>query len=337
MGLANKITEAALGCRDTDMIEQLKVGDGNWENEALMFIKPEVFALKDESSIEKVVQYMLDCLKKFDAKVDGICAVGGSFLGKNDVMSSHYGYINTVSNSASKALDDGFRKKIEEAFKLEPGKYEVLGGHEFLKKYKGETPETLDKLWFEEKSVKLRSGLYVRHVRKDSVDTVLVNGFHPNQLFHFTNPSHKTVLLLIHSNTSWWKLKNEMIGATFPEKAVPESMRGMLYANAKEYGFDSSITIANNCVHLSAGPFEGMAEIANFFGKIIKLDVSKQQPILLKKMMSSGITLDDALKSLDNPPIEYNGRSTDLFTATEDTDSDKAISVFKETVLKGKQ
>jgi hypothetical protein len=334
--IANKIVEAALGCKSTKMIQLPKIGEGAWINEALMFIKPEVFMLGDKASMEKVVQYMLDCLKKFNAKVEGICAVGGSFLGKNNVMSRHYGYINVVSNSASRTLDDGFRKKIEEAFKLGPGKYEVLGGHEFLKKYKTETPETLDKLWFEEKSVKLRSGFYVRHVKKDGVDIALVNGFHPNQLFHFTNPSHKTVLLLIHSNTSWWKLKNEMIGATFPEKAVPESMRGMLYANAKKYGFDS-ITIANNCVHLSAGPFEGMAEIANFFSKIIMLDVRKQQPLLLKKMGSSGINLDDALKSLDNPPIEYDGRSTDLFTATEDADSDKAISIFKDTVLKGKQ
>ena len=93
------------------------------------------------------------------------------------------------------------------------------------------------------------------------------------------------------------------------------------------------MTVANNCVHLSAGPFEGMAEIANFFGKIKKIDIQIEQPILFKRMISLGLTPADALKSISNPQIQYNGKATDLFTATEDTDTDRAISVFKETVL----
>ena len=235
--LTNKIVEAALGCKNSRMIKPAKIGEGPWANEALLFIKPEVFMLGDRASMEKVVQYVLDSLAKFDAKVDGIYAVSGNFLGKNNIMSKHYGYINTVSNSASKILEEDFRKRIEETFGLTRGKYSVLGGHEFLQKYPAETPDSLDVLWFKEKSIKLRSGFYIRHLKMDGADIVLVNGFHPKQLSHFTDPYHRIVLMVIHSNTPWSRLKNEMIGHTFPEKAVPNSIRGELYANAKAYGF----------------------------------------------------------------------------------------------------
>jgi nucleoside diphosphate kinase len=331
--LADRITETAFNCKNVDMIAPARIGEGDWMNELLFFMKPEVFLLKNESDTKTVIQLMLDSLAKFDARIDGIYAINGSFLEKSNIMSKHYGFINIISNSASKSTDADAMRKIEETFGLSHGTYEILGGHEYLKKYRNETPNSLDVVWLKEKSVKLRSGFYIRHFKKDGTDTILVNGFHPRQLAHFTDSSHRIVLMLIHSNTSWSVLKNKMIGATFPEDAAPESIRGTLYKNAKKYGFDS-ITVANNCVHLSAGPFEGMAEIANFLGKITNMDIEKQQPILFKRMLSSGIPYTKAIKALENPAIEYNGKRTDLFTATEDTDSDKAISIFKDTVLK---
>ena len=126
-----------------------------------------------------------------------------------------------------------------------------------------------------------------RATRKNGEDFILVNGFHPAQLFHFTNETHRIVLVLVHSDTPWGTLRNEMVGATFPEKAVPNSIRGTLYANPNDYGLES-VSIANNGVHLSAGPFEGLFEIRNFFGHILDLDVEKQPPLILKKMLAAG-------------------------------------------------
>lgn len=324
--LAGEITERTLRCEDVDVLQDLDIGGSGWRNELLLFIKPEVFLLKDRENVRKTVGIMLDNLKKFEVKIDGVYAVNGRVLGKNNIMSRHYGYINTVSNSASKIVDEETRKRIGEMFSL-TGDFDIVGGHEYLQRYPGETVDTLDAEWFREKSLRVRSGFYVRLLKKDGKDVVLVNGFNPKQLSYFTDPTHRIVLMLLHSNASWSDLRNVMVGGTYPEKAVPESIRGILYANAKALGF-GEVTIANNCVHLSAGPFEGMFEIVNFFGKIAELDIKKQWPLALRYMLASGIGYEDAIKALDNPKVEKDGKTVDLFTATEDMDTDKAIPVF---------
>lgn len=330
--IAGRITDVALRCTGVDVIDKAKIGDGNWENELLFFIKPEVFLLKGKQQIKNTVSLLLGTLNKFNARVDGIYAVNGTALGKHGIMSNHYGFINVMSNSASKAADEQSRAEIGRVFNLIPSQFEILGGHEYLNRYRDINIDELDRMWFAEKSVKIRSGFYVRLIKKDGNNIVLVNGFHPKQLSYFTDPEHTIVLMLLHSNTRWSELKNGMVGATFPDKAAPESMRGVLYARAREFGFEE-VTIANNCVHLSAGPFEAMSEIVNFFGKLAGVDIRESHPNALKKMLKQGISYEDGVSALDNPRFEYNGKQTDLFSSTEEMDTDRAISVFRERVL----
>ena len=326
--LAHKITEIALNCDTVEVLQPARIGEGQWHNELVLFTKPEVFLVSKNDQSEKIVNLVLNKIREFDAQVEGITVVGGRVLEEMEIMSRHYGFINVLSRSASKMLNADDKRKIEDALGASVSGYDILGGHEYLKQYPQETGSDLDRLWFGEKSAKIRSGFYVRSVKKDGRNIVLVNGFHPEQLSHFTDPSHKIVLMLLHSNTDWSTLKNEMVGATFPEKAAPGSMRGTLYAHAKEYGFES-VSIANNAVHLSAGPFEGMFEIVNFFGKIMGLDLQTQPPLTLRRMLEAGIDYDHAVKALDNPPIMRSGKSVDLFTATEDMNTDEAIALYK--------
>ena len=327
--LSGRIVSTAMKCTDVDMIELARFGEGNYSNELIFFIKPEIFMLKETDAV-KSVGLILSKLKEFNVDIAGMYAVNGSALDRHNIMARHYGFINVMSNSASKVVDAESRKRISEAYSL--GDFAIMGGHEYLKAYSSENPDSLDKLWFEDKSVKIRSGFYVRHIKKDGKDIILVNGFHPKQLAYFTDPTHRIVLMLLHSNAAWARLKNGMVGATFPDKADPASMRGTFFREARSYGFES-VTIANNCVHLSAGPFEGMFEIFNFFGKITSADLrGSSQPLLLKKMIASGIGKDKALTALDNPKFELAGKQTDLFSATEDKDTADAISIFSGNV-----
>lgn len=327
--LSSRIVSAAMNCTDVEIINEARFGEGDYSNELIFFIKPEIFLLNRAASV-KSVGMILSKLSEFKADIAGIYAISGSALDKHNIMAKHYGFINVMSTSASKIVDDQSREKISQAYNL--GEFAIMGGHEYLKAYPSETPDGLDRLWFEDKSVKIRSGFYVRHIKKDGRDIVLVNGFHPKQLAYFTDPTHRIVLMLLHSNSAWGRLKNGMVGATFPDKAEPESMRGTFFRDAKAYGFES-VTIANNCVHLSAGPFEGMFEIFNFFGKITPADLRTQsQPLILRKMIASGIGKDLALTALENPRFEMSGKQTDLFSATEDADTDKAIEIFRQNV-----
>jgi len=317
-------------CDNFAVVQPVEIGRETHRNELLLFVKPEIFMVKETAQVEAALDLVFAKLAEFGAVVSGVAVVGGKVLEEAEIMNRHYGYINRLSRFASQMVDAEDRSKIAEALGIPTLEgIAIYGGHEYLKAHPGEDCFALDTLWFTKKSLKIRSGFYVQHYTKDGEDFILVNGFHPAQLLHFTDPTHRIVLVLVHSDTPWATLRNEMVGATFPEKAVPHSIRGTLYAHAEDYGL-GTVSIANNGVHLSAGPFEGLFEINNFFGKILDLDIEKQPPLLLKKMLAAGLPMQTALKALENPIVSETPKPTDLFTATEDVDSDAAVALWKQ-------
>ena len=205
--------------------------------------------------------------------------------------------------------------------------YKPYGGNEFLAAHPNYDAHSLDALWSTKKSKRVRGGFYVADYEADGEKFVLVNAFHPVQLLHFTEPSHRIVLLLIHSDTDWATLRGDLIGATNPENAAAGSIRGMLFADPAKYGFES-VGSGNNGVHLSAGPFEGMAEIINFLGNLFDLDVSAEPPLLLQKLQAAGLSQAQALKATENPTIEVDGKSSDLYGATEDINTGEAVEFY---------
>ncbi len=328
--LIKKIAAVTPACDDFAIVQQVDIGRETHRNELLLFVKPEIFMVKDAAQVEAALGLVFAKLAEFAAAVSGIAVVGGKVLEEAEIMNRHYGYINRLSRFASQMVDAADRQKIAEALELPTlDGVTLYGGHEYLKAHPAEDCFALDTLWFTKKSIKIRSGFYVQHYTKDGERFILVNGFHPAQLLHFTDPTHRIMLVLLHSNTPWGALRNEMVGATFPEKAVPHSIRGTLYAHPADYGL-GTVSIANNGVHLSAGPFEGLFEINNFFGEILGLDIEKQPPLLLKKMLAAGLPLQTALESLENPIVSESPKPTDLFTATEDVDSDEAVALWKQ-------
>lgn len=329
--LGGQIAARASACDAYEILQPARVGEGSWQNELVLFIKPEAFLDKTEAQTARIVELVLNKLAAFEAHVAGALLIGGGVLDRLEIMSEHYGLINRLSRSASQMIGADDRQKIAEALGQPIEGATILGGHEYLRAYPGETSQDLDKLWFESRSTKIRSGFYVKPAKKDGREILLVNAFHPEQLRHFTDPTHRIALFLIHSNTPWATLRNEMVGATFPDKADLGSMRGTFFASPAEYGFES-VSIANNVVHLSAGPFEGLFEISNFLGKILSLDITTTQPNMLRRMLAAGLTLDQALGALKNPIVSESPKPTDLFTATEDVDTDKAIEIYKQAL-----
>jgi nucleoside diphosphate kinase len=330
--LAEKIAGSVATCDGILTVQSVHIGSDTWRNELLLFVKPEAFSEKETGSIIRTIELVFVKLDEFNAHSDGIVIVGGKVLDQTETMSRHYGFINQLSRSASKMLDDDDRTKIAYALHL-PSLDEVklLGGHEYLAQNPDMDPFGLDELWLSKESIKMRSGFYVQSYDIGGDNVILVNGFHPAQLAHYTDPSHRIVLILLHSNTHWAVLRNEMVGATFPEKAVPGSIRGTLYAQPQRFGLES-VSIANNGVHLSAGPYEGMFEIDNFFSKILRTDLKKQPPLMLQRMLAAGIDRECALSTLDNPIITGGKKPQDLFTATEDMDTAAAVAFWKENL-----
>jgi hypothetical protein len=310
-----------------------RVGEGDRKNELLLFIKPEAFVDKSPAHTREIVNLILERLRHFEVQVDGVATVTGGFLAKNAIMSRHYGFINVLSNTASSFVGDKERGEIEKALGQPVAGKKILGGHEFLKQYPNMNSGDLDKLWFEDRSAKVRSGFYVRPSKVGSDDVILVNGFHPEQLAHFERPERRIALFLLHSNTQWGTLRNEMVGATFPDRAAAGSIRATLHANPAQYGF-KTVGIENNTVHLSAGPFEGLSEIVNFFGPIEGLDPAARPPLALKRMLAAGISHADAMRVTQNPSVTTEKGTTDLYGATEDIDTDQAVAFWKGQLAK---
>ena len=320
---------------DIAVIEPPAIGQTQHQNELLMFIKPEILAVPDRDSLGNSLDLIWAKLAEFDASVQGIVVVGGQALERKESMDRHYGAINVLSKSASASLSAADRQSVYDALAVSPAEYPIFGGHEFLASYASYTPASLDALWFTRKAEKIRSGFYVQAYGADGAKFVLVNGFHPAQLAHFTEPSHRIALMLVHSDTEWASLRDRMIGDTFPERADAGSIRGILHARPAHYGFED-VTIANNGVHLSAGPFEAMFEIANFFGSLLDVDVSSTRPHIVNAMRSAGICEQDAFTAMKNPYVDDStGETTDLFSATEHIDTNAAVALYRSNLAGG--
>ena len=308
------------------------IGQTQRQNELLMFIKPEILAVSGQDSLRNSIDLIWEKLAEFDAAVAGIVLVAGPALERKESMDRHYGAINVLSKTASSDLDPADRQSVYDTLAVLAADYPLYGGHEFLNAHPSFTPAALDTLWFTRKSEKIRSGFYVQAYEAEGESFILVNGFHPAQLAHFTEPSHRIALMLLHSDTPWATLRDEMIGDTFPERAVAGSIRGLLHARPHNYGFDE-VTIANNGVHLSAGPFEAMFEIANFFGSLLDLDAAAARPRIVDAMLAAGISEQNAFVAMQNPTVDDGaGGMTDLFDATEHIDTTPAVALYKSSL-----
>lgn len=330
--LKQALIQAIENGEDLAVIEPPRIGQTQQQNELLLFIKPEIFAVSDTDSLRNSLDRIWANLEEFDASVQGIVVVGGRVLEQKESMDRHYGAINVLSKTASSSLSAADQKSIYDILAVSPSAYPIFGGHEFLASHESYTPASLDTLWFTKKAEKIRSGFYVQAYEVDRAKFILVNGFHPAQLVHFTAPSHRIALMLIHSDTNWARLRDLMIGDTFPERAATGSIRGELHARPAQYGF-AEVTIANNGVHLSAGPFEALFEIANFFGSILEMDIYATQPHIVHRMHSVGIREHNAYKALKNPDVQdERGETTDLFSATEHMDTQPAVALYRSNV-----
>ena len=306
------------------IIQSVSVAQTDKRNELVFFIKPELLDVEDEEKIHNSFLLIQEKFDDFNVKINGVAIVPGSVLEEFGIMNRHYGFINQLSRKASSMVDSDTRVRIVEILDIEEhDDYQVLGGHEFLERFKSDV-ETLSEIWFSQKANKLRSGFYFIADTFKGQPIILVNGFHPSQLLHFTREDHRILLMLIHTDQDWYDLKFDLVGDTFPEKANPQSIRGMLFADPWHYG-QAEVGINTNGVHLSAGPFEAAYEVVNFFGPLIDLDPEELPPLAVKKAVDSGIPEETALTLLDNPPID----DSDLFSKTENLNTEKAVELAK--------
>ncbi len=300
--------------------------DTEAQNQLLFFFKPEVFTVGEAAGSRGIVELALSCLDTFGVEVAGAAVIGGPRLAELAAMDRHYGFINRISRAASTVLSDAEKADIRAAVGA-GAEVPVMGGHEYLAEAPGLSPAALDALWAEKKSVRIRSGLYTQRYTIGGREVVLLNGFHPQQLAHFTDEGRAIGLLLLNSDQPWSLLRGTMLGDTFPEKAAPGSLRRVLFEEAGRYGL-GSVGIANNCAHLSAGPFEALFELNNFLSGLGAVDFDLGAVKLSKQLAAAGVDAGGIEAALSNPEGSINGNTSSLFDATEDLDSLSSAALY---------
>lgn len=291
----------------------------NKKNQLLAFFKPEVFLDKNPEQIEKIMKLVFEKLEKYEVSVDGTALFPGSAVGKYQIMDRHYGVINTLSKNASKILSKEEKDLVFDVLGVKDKNTEILGGHEAFEIAGVDKTYDFDNYWLESKSAKIKSGFYARVMKIKDKDTVVIDGFHPHQLAHYTESNRHLGVMLVSSDTSWSKLRTEMLGETFPEKALPDSIRGTMHLHANDYGFEK-VLIENNIMHLSAGPTEAMFEIDNFLNSPFGIDFIEKEAKLAESLLLAGISKDKVRQVINDK---------DLHSELEHKDTDEAVEIIK--------
>lgn len=289
------------------------------KNQLLAFFKPENFLDKTEEQIEKILDLALAKFKEYDVSINGAAIFPGPTLEKYSIMDKHYGVINSLSKGASKIISKEDRELVFSTLGIKDKNTKILGGHEAFSISGIDSTLEFDRMWLEIPSSKIRSGFYVRPMSLKNETVVVVNGFHPHQLAHYTANGRKLAVLLVSSNTSWNTLRDEMLGSTFPEKANPKSIRGMMHSKASDYGFET-VKIENNIMHLSAGPTEALFEMTNFLESSLGIDIVDSEAKLVSKLKKSGLTKDKIKELLTNQ---------ELHSKLEHKDTKEAVKIIK--------
>jgi len=325
--IGKKIINSVKSGSDVTIIQDFK--SSKKENEALFFLKPEFFQIENFNSISLMLFFILNEISDFNIDISGIVVLSGNFLNQSRIIERHYGFINKFSVSGSELVNEGQKEKIKEVLSIKDlYNHKILGGHEVINRYKNVDDKMLTEMWYSKKSIRIGEGFYIQPHYINDENVILINGFHPNQIQHYTNPASRIVLFLLQTDTDWIKLRNNFVGDTFPENAMEGSIRATLLKNASSYGIEN-INVANNFVHASSGPFDALFEICNFVGSIKEIDYCSKNTNIYNLMKNKyGLSDTDFQRILDNPCLLLEGKETDLFSYTKNKNTFGAISDY---------
>lgn len=326
--LADDIVDAVFASGDETVVRNFDFSSEK-QNQLIFFFKPEVFMFTRKTMPIAIINLVLRTFESYAVQVRGAVILSGNTLASKKIMDNHYGYINRLSKASAKELSVEDRAEMFRRLGVDPS-VKILGGHEFLEKYKFHDAYTLERIWESKKHEKLHSGLYYQLQVVDGEKVVILNGFHPSQIAHFTRLDRRIAVLLLDSDAPWRVLRRRMLGDTFPEAALPGSIRRVLHDRAHDFGFHDVI-VSNNCVHLSAGPFEALFEINNFLAQTPAVDFTIRATRVARYMFGCDLGLNHIDYALTNPRTILNEEETSLFEATEELDTLSSVQLYRLT------
>ncbi len=291
-------------------------------HQALLMLKPECF-LQGPTVARAVVDLIMAGVAGAGATLTAGVVLEGPLLGRLGTIDRHYKLASELSRSASRLVGPEDQARLHALFGVE-ATLPILGGHEYLAQDPSLSPEALDAVWFAQGPRKLRSGFYGVPFQLKGAPILLVNGFYPGQAHHFTAPGRQVALLVLETDRPWRVLRREMLGETYPEKALPGSIRHTLLAQKDSLGLPR-VDITTNFVHLSAGPLEGAWELLNFFSGLETTAFPLARTRLAAQWTARGLDLGALETLLRRGTWPDSGK--DLYAETEEMEVEEALEL----------
>lgn len=304
-----------------------KAETNSLKNEFLLILKPELFA---NTTVEEQI-YILDLisrkLDKYHLHVGNIRFINAGFLIEHKIIDEHYGVINSAARDIQKTITPEAKQYFKQFYNETIDRVKIYGAIEILERGII-TAKVLSELWKDCEIKRLGSGIYCGKVKYKEENLYIINGFHPPQLQHFIDKDRYIITMNIGGNGHWSVARKELVGNTYPEKADPESIRGALFSQFDNFGFDN-VSYVLNSVHLSAGPLEGLIELLRFNSTFEKNEKAELTDFSFGRLLLKNFTREECEFMLSNPTVKHEGHAISLFDLTEEMDSDKAIAALK--------
>eukprot|EP00929_Paragymnodinium_shiwhaense_P123720 TRINITY_DN9791_c0_g1_i3.p1 TRINITY_DN9791_c0_g1~~TRINITY_DN9791_c0_g1_i3.p1 ORF type:complete len:1799 (-),score=467.66 TRINITY_DN9791_c0_g1_i3:356-5752(-) len=298
------------------------------QNCALVFVKPHALT-------EAVVSLTRSFLRQRGLSIEWEGRIDGSTIDKRMMIDKHYYQI------ASKATilrpehvhvpKDEFKSKFGENWNVVLLSGRALGVLEACQEL-GVDEVGLSALWTRAKEkglvLKIDNGLHCGKLVKGGLSVYVFNGFFMAVRYQYVRPTaaiHAFVVRWDQLHLSWADFRMEVIGAEDPHEASADSLRGVLRAQWQKLAIDPMPSLANNCVHASASPLEGLLERMNWLGW------SAAEDIFGQRLLAAGIDDETLAHWALDPKLDEDVApgANSIFSVMEDADADRCISLCK--------
>jgi len=301
-------------------------------HEFLFFIKPEITILEDRTKLSSILDMTFGKISQHNLHIGEIRLLTASYLHKYDIMARHYGVINSMSREPLEHLSGEARSRFTEAYGKRPEEVKLLGSLQFLEQYPDFSAGTLEDLWKQGQSVKLAAGTYCARVRVNGEEVFLINGFHPNQLVHFTEEGRCILTFRLAGSLDWSVARNQFIGKTNPADAMPGSLRNELLVKKDQFGMPD-VSAGRNGFHLSAGPVEGLVELMRYCSDFSTGDKKGPDDFVFGRQLRDNFTAEETDRICGNRPVNYKGNKITPFDLTEEKNSRAALDLLKDSQI----
>jgi len=290
-------------------------------NQFIFFLKPEATATADGVNLQKIIDLATKTLSDAGVKFGAIRVIGGPYLDAHNIMVQHYGVISKISKEGYSAISDAAKenlKKNENMKEFLAAGAEIIGGHDFLKKFDKFNPFSLLVLNDNLGTTRLAGGTYAMKVKVLGKPYIVLNPFHAYQVVPYTTTGNAIIVFEGLSTLSWAHLRTKLTGVTDPNASEEGSIRRLLLNHKQDLGL-KDVDKGSNGIHLSAGPLEGMVELTRFFtDHNTGNTVSNTSTAFGSYLKSKGASEENINKYATNPDADADGKKVSLFDLTEE-------------------